>query len=189
MKANNVVTKPVVFVKDQTDRSCPSTERASQLSRSFLLLGQHHHAQTTFTDSEKHPGANLILHRLHTRIYNASTRSLLHPHDTTRNFIRSTFYTRKVLQQQTQNLHTHQTPMPALFARDTNTPTMSGANPFQSANNAVAAGQENQTTEAQQHKQVLEKKAAADKKYVQDHRCRKAPWDTKEHPAQLRWNV
>ena len=79
MKANNVVTKPVVFVKDQTDRSCPSTEQASQLSRSFLLLGQHHHAQTTFTDSEKHPGANLILHRLHTRIYNASNRSLLHP--------------------------------------------------------------------------------------------------------------
>ncbi|GAB7322951.1 hypothetical protein MBLNU13_g05486t2 [Cladosporium sp. NU13] len=44
---------------------------------------------------------------------------------------------------------------------------MSGANPFQSSNvNAVAAGQENQKTEAQQHKQVLEKKAAADKKYV-----------------------
>ncbi|KAM0704647.1 hypothetical protein Q7P35_007433 [Cladosporium inversicolor] len=54
--------------------------------------------------------------------------------------------------------------MPALFTRDTNTPTMSGANPFQSANtSAVAVGQENQTTEAQQHKQVLEKKAAADK--------------------------
>jgi len=62
--------------------------------------------------------------------------------------------------------------MPALFSRDTNTPTMSGANPFQSANaNAVAAGQENQTTEAQQHKQVLEKKAAADKKYVQEENC------------------
>ena len=58
--------------------------------------------------------------------------------------------------------------MPALFTRDTNTPTMSGENPFQSANTtAVAAGQENQSTEAQQHKQVLEKKAAADSKYVQ----------------------
>ena len=66
--------------------------------------------------------------------------------------------------------------MPALFSRDTNTPTMSGANPFQSSNaNAVAAGQENQTTEAQQHKQVLEKKAAAaDKKYVRENRCRKS---------------
>jgi hypothetical protein len=77
--------------------------------------------------------------------------------------------------------------MPALFARDTNTPTMSGANPFQSANNAVAAGQENQTTEAQQHKQVLEKKAAADKKYVQGD-CRRKQ-DTKERPEQLQWNV
>lgn len=58
--------------------------------------------------------------------------------------------------------------MPALFTRDTNTPTtMSGENPFQSGNtSAVAAGQENQVLEAQQHKQVLEKKAAADKKYV-----------------------
>lgn len=65
--------------------------------------------------------------------------------------------------------------MPALFSRDTNTPTMSGANPFQSSNaNAVAAGQENQTTEAQQHKQVLEKKASADKKYVQENCCRKS---------------
>lgn len=73
--------------------------------------------------------------------------------------------------------------MPALFSRDTNTPTMSGANPFQSSNaNAVAAGQENQTTEAQQHKQVLEKKAAADKKYVQENCCRKR--DVKEHPEQ-----
>jgi hypothetical protein len=79
--------------------------------------------------------------------------------------------------------------MPALFARDTNTPTMSGANPFQSANKAVAAGQENQTTEAQQHKQVLEKKAAADKKYVQEHHRRKVPRDTKERSEQLRWNV
>jgi hypothetical protein len=71
--------------------------------------------------------------------------------------------------------------MPALFTRDTNTPTMSGANPFQSANtNAVAAGQENQTTEAQQHKQVLEKKAAADKKYVQGD-CRRKQ-DMKERP-------
>ena len=69
--------------------------------------------------------------------------------------------------------------MPALFSRDTNTPTMSGENSFQSSNaNAVAAGQENQTTEAQQHKQVLEKKAAADKKYVQENCCRKR--DAKE---------
>jgi hypothetical protein len=29
--------------------------RASQMSRSFLLLGQHYQAQTTFTDSEHHP--------------------------------------------------------------------------------------------------------------------------------------
>lgn len=57
--------------------------------------------------------------------------------------------------------------MPALFTRDTNTPTMSGENPFQSQNaTAPAAGQENQMREAQQHKQVLEKKAAADKRYV-----------------------
>lgn len=59
--------------------------------------------------------------------------------------------------------------MPALFTRNTNTPTMSGENPFQSAStNVVTAGQENQSSEAQQHKQVLEKKAAADKKYVQE---------------------
>lgn len=78
--------------------------------------------------------------------------------------------------------------MPALFTRDTNTPTMSGANPFQSANtSAVAAGQENQTTEAQQHKQVLEKKAAADKKYVQEDCRRKS--DMKECTERLRWNV
>jgi hypothetical protein len=58
--------------------------------------------------------------------------------------------------------------MPALFTRDTNTPTtMSGANPFQSLDGAAkATGQENQMQEAQQHKQVLEKKAAADTKYV-----------------------
>lgn len=57
--------------------------------------------------------------------------------------------------------------MPALFTRDTNTPTMSGENPFQSHDaTASATGQENQTSEAQQHKQVLEKKAAADEKYV-----------------------
>jgi hypothetical protein len=58
--------------------------------------------------------------------------------------------------------------MPALFTRDTNTPTtMSGANPFQSLDSASkATGQENQMQEAQQHKQVLEKKAAADTKYV-----------------------
>jgi hypothetical protein len=58
--------------------------------------------------------------------------------------------------------------MPALFTRDTNTPTtMSGANPFQSLDSAAkATGQENQMQEAQQHKQVLEKKAAVDTKYV-----------------------
>jgi hypothetical protein len=58
--------------------------------------------------------------------------------------------------------------MPALFTRDTNTPTiMSGANPFQSLDGATkATGQENQMQETQQHKQVLEKKAAADTKYV-----------------------
>ena len=78
--------------------------------------------------------------------------------------------------------------MPALFARDSNTPTMSGANPFQSANmNAVAAGQENQSTEAQQHKQVLEKKAAADKKYVQEDCGSKR--DTKSRPEQLLWSI
>jgi len=77
--------------------------------------------------------------------------------------------------------------MPALFTRDTNTPTMSGANPFQSASANVAGGQENQTTEAQQHKQVLEKKAAADKKYAQeDCRCKQ---DTKERPERQRWNA
>jgi hypothetical protein len=110
-------------------------------------------------------------------------------HTTPRKPHQISFYTRKVLPQQTKSSITHQTPMPALFARDTNTPTMSGANPFQSANNAVAAGQENQTTEAQQHKQVLEKKAAADKKYVQEHCRRKAPRDTKERPERLRWNI
>ena len=74
--------------------------------------------------------------------------------------------------------------MPALFSRDTNTPTMSGANPFQSSNaNAVAAGQENQTTEAQQHKQVLEKKAAADKKYVQANCCRKGGMRKRLHSS------
>jgi hypothetical protein len=52
MKANNVVMKHVVFVRDQP-RSIVPLLRASQLSRSFLLLGQHRHAQTTFTDSEK----------------------------------------------------------------------------------------------------------------------------------------
>lgn len=59
--------------------------------------------------------------------------------------------------------------MPALFDRDTNTPTMSGQNPFQSLDATTAAsGQENQLHEQQQqqHKQVLEKKAAADKRYV-----------------------
>lgn len=60
--------------------------------------------------------------------------------------------------------------MPALFTRDTNTPTtMSGQSSFQSLNataTATASGQENQPHETQQHKQVLEKKAAADKKYV-----------------------
>jgi hypothetical protein len=57
--------------------------------------------------------------------------------------------------------------MPALFTRDSNTPTtkMSGENPFQSLDGAAkATGQENQMQEAQQHKQVLEKKAAADTK-------------------------
>jgi hypothetical protein len=44
---------------------------------------------------------------------------------------------------------------------------MSGANPFQSLDGAAkATGQENQMQEAQQHKQVLEKKAAVDAKYV-----------------------
>ena len=71
--------------------------------------------------------------------------------------------------------------MPALFTRDTNTPTMSGENPFQSAStNVVAAGQENQSSEAQQHKQVLEKKAAADNKYVQENCGRK--WDANAVP-------
>ncbi len=55
--------------------------------------------------------------------------------------------------------------MPALFTRDPNAPTMS--NPFQSSETVAAAGgQENQMQDAQQHKQVLEKKGAADKKYV-----------------------
>lgn len=54
--------------------------------------------------------------------------------------------------------------MPALFARDTNVPTMSGQNPFQSSNSTAAAtGQENQSHEVEQHKQV---KAAVDKRYV-----------------------
>ncbi|KAL1590373.1 hypothetical protein WHR41_00671 [Cladosporium halotolerans] len=52
--------------------------------------------------------------------------------------------------------------MPALFTRDPNAPTMS--NPFQSSETVAAAvGQENQMQDAQQHKQVLEKKGAADK--------------------------
>jgi hypothetical protein len=51
--------------------------------------------------------------------------------------------------------------MPTLFTRDTNTPTtMPSENPFN------AEGQENQMNEAQQHKTVLEKKAAADSRYV-----------------------
>lgn len=80
--------------------------------------------------------------------------------------------------------------MPALFSRDTNTPTMSGANPFQSSNaNAVAAGQENQTTEAQQHKQVLEKKAAADKKYVQENCCRKAGCEKASRAAIMEYPI
>ena len=59
----------------------------------------------------------------------------------------------------------NQAQMPALFARDTNVPTtMSGQNPFQSPNaTAASTGQENQTHEAEQHKQV---KAAVDKRYV-----------------------
>lgn len=56
-------------------------------------------------------------------------------------------------------------PMPALFTRDPNAPTMS--NSFQSSETiAAAGGQENQMQDAQQHKHVLEKKGAADKKYV-----------------------
>lgn len=74
--------------------------------------------------------------------------------------------------------------MPALFTRDTNTPTMSGENPFQSAKaTAAAPGQENQANEAQQHKQVLEKKAAADNKYVQKNLV--VASGTEECPEQL----
>lgn len=56
--------------------------------------------------------------------------------------------------------------MPALFARDANAPTAMSSNPFQTQNAAAASGQENQPAEAQQHKQVLEKKGAVDKRYV-----------------------
>jgi hypothetical protein len=76
--------------------------------------------------------------------------------------------------------------MPALFTRDTNTPTtMSGANPFQSLDGAAkATGQENQMQEAQQHKQVLEKKAAVDTKYV----SLAGRWSREEEMG-ARWNI
>jgi hypothetical protein len=127
--------------------------------------------------SEKHAGANLILHNC-ILAYTAH-RSIRYTENTLlrRNPQQTDIHTTHSTLRQIKS--THQAPMPALFTRDTNTPTMSGENPFQSANaTAVAAGQENQANEAQQHKQVLEKKAAADKKYVQEVCGRK--WDTKE---------
>lgn len=183
MKANNVVKKHVVLVRHRS--IVPLLLRASQLSRSFLLLGQHRQAQTTFTDfdnTRRKPDSAQTAYSHIQRIQPLAVASTRHY----AKLIRSTLHTQSSTTTN-QILHTHQVPMPALFARHTNTPTMSGANPFHSANNAVAAGQENQTTEAQQHKQVLEKRAAEDKKYVQED-CRRKP-NTKECPERLRWTV
>lgn len=74
-----------------------------------------------------------------------------------------------------QNNFSNRAQMPALFDRDTNVPTMSGQNPFQSLNATTASnGQENQAHKAEQHKQA---KAAVDKRYVRRNRdCKR--WNT-----------